>query len=343
MAMLALLGLLGLLTAGLVAEAVLSRPEGDDAADDETEEALEAEGTLASETTAGDILDYMVESGGVDLPESSDMPVETDLPGAIVGSDGAELLVGGSGDDWIDGGAGNDGIDGGAGDDTLIGGDGDDQLNGRAGDDSLEGGAGADTLIGEDGDDTLLGEDGDDRLAGHEGDDSLEGGEGNDTLLGGGGDDSLEGGAGDDWLAGGHGEDLLVAGPGADTLDGGEGNDTLLGDTESDGAVRYLNGGEGDDLLVLGGRDVGTGGAGADRFVIIADGTGAVQVMDFDAEADELIVVHDPTLTAPRLGLAVAERPGDAILTLDDAPVALIVGGAGLDLAAVRLVAAVPA
>ncbi|MFN6977628.1 MAG: calcium-binding protein [Gemmobacter sp.] len=341
--MLGVLSLFGLLLAGLMGDAVMSRiaPAGEDEPDPELPPEAEAD-----DGASGDMLDFTGPVPGIDpdSADSSDIPPAPDPDLVLTGTGNADLLVGGGGADTVVGGAGNDGLDGGAGDDVLCGGDGDDQINGRAGDDRAEGGAGDDTIDGEAGDDTLLGGDGHDRLAGHEGDDSLAGGPGDDTLLGGGGNDTLEGGPGDDWLAGGHGDDVLVAGTGADTLDGGEGNDTLVGGADPGGAVRYLNGGPGDDMLVLGGNDVGTGGEGADLFAILAAGDGTVQVMDYDAGADDLIVVYDPAVhSAPTLSVAPGALPGDAVLMLDDQPVAIITGGAGLDPGQIRLVSALAA
>ena len=354
--MLGLLGLFGLLLSGLFAEVPRTADGADDADAPPPEgaegppagnmldliagdsDAAEAPGSLRDTAdepaTAGAQL-----AGSAEPAWSSDIAPPPDPPVAVIGGDEAEMIRGGGGDDTLSGGGGNDGIDGGAGDDVLDGGDGDDQVNGSVGDDLIRGGAGDDTLIGEDGADTLDGGAGNDRLAGHEGDDSLTGGAGGDTLLGGGGNDTLIAGTGDNWLAGGSGDDLLVAGDGADTLDGGAGDDTLIGGPGA--AVRYLNGGTGDDLITLGGRDVGTGGEGADTFALVAEGAEAIQVMDFDAAEDSLVLVYDAAAhPAPVVTLAPGPGPQDAVLMLDGLPVAQIAGAAGLDTGLVRLVPA---
>ena len=67
------------------------------------------------------------------------------IPVAITGGDGNDVLAGGARDDRIEGGAGNDDIDGFAGNDTLLGGDGNDDLKPNTGSDTLVGGDGIDT------------------------------------------------------------------------------------------------------------------------------------------------------------------------------------------------------
>lgn len=151
------------------------------------------------------------------------------------------------------------------------------------------------------GDLQLFGAEGNDLLQGGAGHDSLQGLAGNDTLLGGGGNDILRAGSGANWLSGGAGDDLLVAGPGDDTLDGDDGNDTLIGnDGRADaGSLRYLNGGRGEDLLHLGGGDVGSGGSGADLFVL-NPGNGPAQIMDLTAE-DQLVLEYPASDPPPEI------------------------------------------
>ena len=268
-------------------------------------------------------------------------------PLTLAGGDGSDVLSGGAGDDTIRGGGGVDFLNGRGGNDVLDGGDGDDWMWGGDGDDVMSGGDGDDHMEGGDGDDTLIGGAGDDRLAGQEGNDSLVGGDGSDTLLGGGGSDTLDGGAGDDWLAGGYGSDELHGGPGHDTLDGGAGNDTIWAyDREYGDDADYVNGGDGDDVLHIGAGDHATGGAGHDSFVIhdgIADGHPGDQmatIADFDRNEDDIAVVYDPAIHPdPVLSLGAADDPADATLLLDGHPLALVVGGAGMDLSTLRLIA----
>ena len=98
---------------------------------------------------------------------------------------------------------------------------------------------------------------------------NLHGGPGDDTLKGEDGNDHLYGDDDNDWLWGGNNEDNLHGGPGNDTLIGDEGNDTLFGDQDSD----RLWGSNGNDILLgYGGsnneRDILTGDAGADKFIL---------------------------------------------------------------------------
>ncbi|MCT4558320.1 MAG: hypothetical protein N4A61_09710 [Pelagimonas sp.] len=140
----------------------------------------------------------------------------------------------------------------------------------------------------------------DDLLRGSDAADTLEGLQGDDTLVGRGGDDTLSGGEGADLLFGGEGNDTLSGGTGTDTLSGGAGADALYGgsDGSEDGTGDFLDGGEGDDQIVLDENDIGTGGAGEDRFYLRASAV----VTDFDPQDDVLIVAHDggdaPTVSA---------------------------------------------
>ncbi|MFN4156899.1 MAG: calcium-binding protein [Gemmobacter sp.] len=362
--MFALLGILGALLAGMAVDTVLSRSnasedEGDEAEGNAASPHAPDDATGAGSTTGTapgtSMLDYATAVGpnaASDVPpqtpaetsfDSSDAPPVPSRPLTLTGTLSDDILTGGSGDDTISGDAGSDHIAGGAGADLLEGGDGRDHIHGGPGDDLGYGGDGDDVVQAEDGDDAVYGGDGDDLLAGHEGQDTLSGDAGNDTLFGGGGDDKLDGGAGDDWLAGGAGNDVLRGGPGQDTLDGGDGNDTIWGfdrDAPQD-EVDFLNGGEGDDLLMIGAGDHAHGGGGADIFALgdwIDNGRFAT-IADFDASEDEILVVYDSTAHPdPTLTIEVAEGSRDATVLLDGAPLALVVNGAGIDLALIRLV-----
>ena len=219
----------------------------------------------------GDGIDRILEYGNVDytLTDTSLTGRGTDTLSQI------ELarLQGGTGDNRLDASRAttiNVTLDGREGNDTLIGGGKSDGLLGRDGNDRLLGKKGDDTLYGANGNDTLYGDTGNDHLNGHGGDDSLYGADGNDTMDGGDGidrileygnvdytltDTSLTG-RGTDTLSqielarlqGGTGDNRLDA-SGATTinvtLDGAEGNDTLIGGGKSDG----LLGRDGDDSL----------------------------------------------------------------------------------------------
>jgi Ca2+-binding RTX toxin-like protein len=144
-----------------------------------------------------------------------------EAPGAILGTDGDDVLEGTPGDDVICGGKGDDVIRGLGGADVIVGGAGDDDLAGASGPDTLRGLGGSDGLRGERGSDRLVGGGGHDVLSGGAGSDVAKGGGGNDDLRGGGSRDVLRGGAGGDTLKGGAKADALNGGPGADVCNGG--------------------------------------------------------------------------------------------------------------------------
>ena len=191
-------------------------------------------------------------------------------------------------------------IDGGPGADTVTGSAGNDQIDGGPGDDRLGGGAGADELVyaarrapvavdlaagtgGQAGErdalagfETLLGGRGADDLRGAAAPEVIDGGPGADIVHGGGGDDAVFGNRGDDRLAGQGGDDRLFGDP-----EQGDGVYTRIFRMGAD----RLSGGRGDDELYdEGGRNVYSGGAGADliwggpRSDRIAAGPGADQV-----------------------------------------------------------------
>ena len=96
-------------------------------------------------------------------------------------------------------------------------------------------------------------------------------------------------------IHGGDGNDLLQGGAGSDTLDGNDGDDSLSGlfPEGDDTAVDFLNGGDGDDTLTLGAGDLGTGGAGADDFILsqwLGEG-GFATIADYQAGEYQIEVV----------------------------------------------------
>jgi len=106
----------------------------------------------------------------------------------------AAELLGGDGNDTLAGGSSNDRLSGQDGNDTLFGGAGNDALSGGAGNDFISGGAGNDTLVGGSGDDFLDGDQGADigilgagddvfRWDQGDGSDKVEGGSGFDEML----------------------------------------------------------------------------------------------------------------------------------------------------------------
>ncbi|MBD1205179.1 MAG: calcium-binding protein [Rhodobacteraceae bacterium] len=337
--MLALMGLIGLVAAGVAADAVLnsSDPEDDPADEDGVETAeqgvaassVDADGArleAAEMAAAGAALAESLAEEGVAL--SDDLPDEPDPATRQTGTAAGDILNGGGGDDTLIGGDGQDALAGSGGNDVLWGGDGADVLDGAAGDDLLQGRADHDTITAGAGADTLRGGAGADQLAGQSGDDLMAGGLGEDSLLGGEGNDTARGGAGADWLEGGWGDDALSGGTGDDTVDGGAGNDTLNAGTGAD----FLNGGAGNDLLRLTGGTFATGGEGADRFELMPmeAGAGMATVADYDPGTDRLVVMLEPAAGGAVPEVAVRESGEDALILVDGTVVARVIGAAGL-------------
>lgn len=333
--MFGLLGLMGLVVAGMAIDALLGGAETD--LPDDGDAALQDQPDDMPPDTAPDagsgdpVLD---EAGGLPdghldpgtdegMPQSDDRPDSPAAALTMAGSDVSDVLNGDGGDDTVYAQGGDDVASGGLGDDALWGSDGADMLDGAAGDDRLYGGADADWLRGGAGDDALGGGGGHDRLDGWEGDDALAGGRGDDRMNGGEGNDSLTGGAGNDTLVGGAGGDSLWADAGNDEIDGGAGNDTLSGGDGTD----MLNGGAGDDVLAAGTAGYVTGGEGADSFHLQAGGL--VTVTDYDGAEDRLLVVYDSALH-PSAALTVQDDGADAVIRLDGVAIARVTEGAGL-------------
>ena len=328
-AMLALLGLLGIAAIGMAFVPSLSQ-----ARDDDDEALPEEDNDLAlplpleqlpfDDDPGIDPPDDAVPGQGFsedDEPQWPDddlPPTSADLGESLIGGDARDLIFATDDDDHVSGLGGDDYINAGDGADVVLGQDGDDELHGALGDDALWGDAG---------DDTLLGHVGDDVLWGGQGNDALSGGDGGDELHGGDGDDSLQGSLGDDVLVGGAGSDVMFGGSGDDILDGRDGD---AGD-----APDFVNGGAGDDLLIGTTGDTLHGGDGSDDFVLAG---GAVTVQDFDSATDKLAVLFDAALAQPSLSM-LADETGLTLL-VDGAPAAFLPGVQTIDLDQVELVAA---
>lgn len=341
-----LLGLMGLLVAGGVADLMIRTEEPDDSADTpdgsaigETEHMTETGGDMLA--WASVIPDDAASADPADIDPSTDDRQEIHRPGPdtepgrdwyvpdeeYISTDSPPAAPAPPGLFQV---AGQHGgvIVGSSGPDTLLGGRGDDLILGSGGDDWIHGGDGNDTLIGGGGAVTLLGGAGNDRLEAGGGPGWLDGGSGDDWLQGGPGDDTLLGGSGNDTLLGGWGDDMLVAGPGSNLLMGGAGNDTLIGHSlnRAPGDANLLNGGDGDDLIFPGAGDTATGGEGADRFVLGDWLIGRPATLtDFDPASDRLILFHDAIgLSAPLVGIAMSDQ--GAVLMLNGNPVAVLSG-----------------
>lgn len=212
-------------------------------------------------------------SGEFGQTDGDDQIDGTELEDVIRALMGNDAVNAGDGADYVEGNEGDDTLDGQGGDDEVLGGEGDDVAYGEGGNDTVDGGPGADQVYGDWGDDHVLGGDGDDEV---------KGGAGNDIVDGQGGGDDVHGGLGEDTIFGGEGDDILV-GVITDTPDDPDldGADTLFGDA-------------GDDWLVLGNGDEGTGGDGADTFVLgtWTDATAPI-IADYVAGEDQILIEYD--------------------------------------------------
>ncbi|MEQ8900595.1 MAG: calcium-binding protein [Roseovarius sp.] len=252
------------------------------------------------------------------------------------------------------------GDDGMTGDDLLGGGDdapGDDDLlgddlnviDGTDGADSIDGSLVGDQITGHEGDDTISASGGRDEVFAQDGNDILLGGNSSDVLWGGAGDDTVIGGAGNDLVQGNAGNDVIF---GVDIdLNSQGAADLALADTDGSSAALpgagddqhgedTLLGGSGDDDLFAGGGDTATGGLGVDSFVLgdwIDAGTIAT-ITDFDAATEALSFVYtDAGGVTPEVTVA-PDADGNAVVSLDGEPVALVEGaGATLTAADVQL------
>ncbi len=315
--MLSLIGLLGAALFGFAMMPGYSADASDDSAPSSDDE--------------NDIVDVSL------VASFSNAPVEDDAA-AVDDSFAKDDLDGEDGDAVLLGTPDRDVMFTGDADDVADGQGGDDYIAGEGGNDALIGGSGDDTLNGGDGQDILSGGDGDDSLCGQNGDDVIDGGAGDDTLVGGAGNDVLTAGDGDDSLLGGLGDDTLDGGTGSDVLMGGDGNDVLYGG--DDAAVDYLNGGNGDDWLHGGAIDNLNGGFGADHFVTDAGQAriGTVNIDDFNAVEDTMVVLYDASAGLPTLSVEAGET--GVTLLANGEPLATLANITEFDLNTVQLVAA---
>ena len=127
----------------------------------------------------------------------------------------------------------------------------------------------------------------------------------------------------------------MLAGVEVDTIDGRGGDDFIYADAVDDFtdiSFNTLNGGDGDDTLIAGASDVLTGGDGADQLLLgdwIAQGT--VDLIDFDRDEDQLLLVYNGTEAQPSLEVeADPNMPGQTIVRLDGEEAMRLTGAEGL-------------
>ncbi|MCF1707835.1 calcium-binding protein [Tabrizicola sp. J26] len=284
---LALAGMIGVVFAGVVADAAFSMLESPNQEDDETPTGDSAPATAtASDDEQGNLLDWhethdddentaeedtvsVVETatpvefddGDTDRADAAapmDEPVEAEPATVDADPDAAAEAVerpapDASGPEVIaaEGGDPDPASPALTGPGIDEGADGNDLIHGSAGDDLIASGGGDDHVEAENGNDIVHGNGGDDLILGGNGDDALHGGAGDDSLAGGDGADTLAGHEGDDRLIGGSGDDSLIGGDGDDWMIGGRGDDALAGGDGNDS----LSGDAGTDILDGNGGD----------------------------------------------------------------------------------------
>ncbi|SED72608.1 calcium-binding protein [Rhodobacter sp. 24-YEA-8] len=165
----------------------------------------------------------------------------------LASRDGADIIIGGVGSDTIYGQLGNDVIEGGGGNDVLYGGRGTDLITGGRFE-ITSAKTGASISVESYNKNTGFGQSvylSTQDLA--DGNDAIYGGDGDDILLGGGGDDTLSGGRGADVLIGDFAKIRLSANLVAEDIE-------TQFDSSVNAGVDHLNGNEGNDILIGGGR-----------------------------------------------------------------------------------------
>lgn len=225
--MLELLALIGILTAGAIADTLITP-----ATSPEPEETPEDDDARMAALAAALQPDVPTAWPGGAAPVDTGPPWQHggSLADRLSGTEGADWIAGHDGPDWLAGTGGDDVLDGGAGDDTLIGGEGADRISGGSGDDWLAGASGDDLLRGGPGQDTLDGGSGDDILIGSDDAPAPPQADAPDAITLAAAQAATQ--AGRDHLNGGAGDDLLMPGP-EDRASGGAGQDVFALDPDA--------------------------------------------------------------------------------------------------------------
>ncbi|MCX8955361.1 calcium-binding protein, partial [Ruegeria sp. NA] len=132
-------------------------------------------------------------------------------------------------------------------------------------------------------------------------------------------------------------DDVLNGGEGEDTVFGGDGDDFVFGIEEGAAERDFLNGGAGDDTILAGGKDVVTGGDGADD-IVLNPGDDQVTVMGFQPGEDKLLVTWEDE-TDPAIEVeADAENANLTRVFIDGQEVAQVYGAEGMTAADIQLI-----
>jgi hypothetical protein len=299
--MLALLGAMGVLMAGVALPLLFDEVEDDDAPEDEPEAERAEAGT-------GDLTDDPEDESVAEVP--SDLADEAPPGEAPVPAEAADTPPASDPVPEAPMAPLSSAVTAPAG--PIAGTDTDDVLRGSDRPEAIDGGFGDDVLRGEGGDDTLDGGAGDDRMLGLSGDDLLSDGDGADTLRGGGGADTIAGdarGAPDG------------APDGRDHLHGGAGDDSL-----HVGRMDFATGGAGaDDFTLAPGIGIGE----------------QAEIVDFDPEEDRLVLLWDDSSGGPPPEITLGKvEDSDGLMRVlaDGIVVAHVAGGSALSVADISLV-----
>ena len=292
------------------------------------------------------------DNGGTTLPGLQGDFGISNLPIAISGLAGNDILQGRNGVNTLDGGEGIDTVSYAASNGLDAVGVTVNLYTGKVSGDYAQGDKiyNFENIVGGYDDDTLTGDGKDNKIEGRDKSDTIYGLGGNDILYGGGEGPVNDG---EDFLYGGEGDDKLYGDAGADTLDGGEDNDILKGGAGLDTYV--FKGDFGDDTItdsdggVLQFEDATSiSDLGFSRYkemqhnvqsnVVITFGDNSVDIAPSSFhEIDRFTLAYgkdddDDTADYTELGrLTVALAAGGAITARDDAKADLMLGSEGVD------------
>ena len=290
----------------------------------------------------GDFVEKLTLTGVADLNATGNA-----LANSLTGNGGANILLGLDGNDSLNGGLGADTMFGGSGDDTYYVDNAGDVVSEQTVTGSDDDG-GSDTVratisytLGDGFEKLLLSGTADLNGTGNSLANCVTGNSGGNILYGLDGNDTLNGGLGADTMYGGTGNDTYYVDDNGDVVseqsvagidDGGSdtvkstitytlGDNieklTLTGTNDIDGAgnglANYLTGNSGDNVL--------WGGAGADRFIFLAD-SGHDTIADFSASQNDSINVHAIT--------AGVVQPDGVVITQDGSDTVIDLGGGNI-------------
>ena len=205
-----------------------------------------------------------------------------------------------------------------------------------------------DTETGTDAQDFIFSNDGDDTVSGGAGDDKIFLGAGQDTTtaLNDDGSFDIDGMMGDDLIRGGEGRDTIIDTIGSNTVYGDTGFDRIntIDDDTSAETPDTVFGGFGNDTIFADDGDVVTGGAGEDRFQLIADvANDPVIVTDYeDGDTFLLRDAQGSLIIQERISVALDANGEDTNMLVDGETVVVLQGVTEVSEGAITNAAAPP-